>query len=58
MDMQPSAPSKFVWIAGMILGILGIIGHFVIIDYLTQYSFTFLLAGFVLLAAGTSVNKF
>jgi hypothetical protein len=56
--MNPSSPSKYVWIAGMILGILGIIGHYVIIDYLTQYSFPLLLAGFVLLAAGTSVKKF
>jgi hypothetical protein len=56
--MNPSSPSKYVWIAGMIIGILGIIGHFVIIDYLTQYSFPFLLAGFVLLAVGTSVKKF
>lgn len=57
-SMKPSAPSKYVWIGGMIFGIAGIIGHFVYIDFLTSYSFPFLLAGFVLLAAGTSVNKF
>ena len=57
MTMKPSAPSKYVWIAGMILGIIGIIGHFVYIEYLTSNSFPFLIAGFVLLAAGTSVKN-
>jgi hypothetical protein len=57
-SMNPSAPSKYVWIAGMISGIIGIIGHFVYIEYLTSNSFAFLLAGFVLLAVGTSVKKF
>jgi hypothetical protein len=56
--MNPSVSSKYIWLAGMIFGIVGNIGHFVYIDYLASYSFSFLLAGFVLLAAGTSVKKF
>ncbi len=56
--MKPSAPSKYVWIIGLILGITGIIGHFVFIDFITEYSFEMLAAGFALLAAGTSVKEF
>jgi hypothetical protein len=56
--MKPSAPSKYVWALGLIFGITGIIGHFVYIDYITEYSFPLLLAGFVLLAIGTSVKEF
>ncbi|ERM80990.1 hypothetical protein P872_11935 [Rhodonellum psychrophilum GCM71 = DSM 17998] len=52
--MKASAPSKFVWIIGLILGIAGIIGHFTSIDFITANSFNLLLAGFILLALGTS----
>jgi len=52
--MKASAPTKFVWIIGLILGILGIIGHFTSIDFITPNSFYLVLAGFVLLALGTS----
>ena len=55
--MLPSAPSKFVWIIGLILGILGIIGHFVSVDFLTTYNYWLLLAGFVLLALGTTFRE-
>ena len=55
--MLPSAPSKFVWIIALILGILGIIGHFVSVDFLTTYNYWFLLAGFVLLALGTTFKE-
>jgi len=53
-NMKPSTPSKYVWIIGLILGILGIIGHFIFIDFLSAYNYPLLLAGFVLLAAGTT----
>ena len=56
-SMKPSAPSKYVWIFGLILGILGIIGHFVNVDYLTEYNYPLLIAGFVLLAAGTTFKE-
>jgi hypothetical protein len=52
--MEPSAPAKIVWILGIILGIVGITGHFVSIDILSEISYWLLLAGFVLLAIGTS----
>ncbi len=55
--MKPTAPSKYVWIIGLILGILGIIGHYVSIDFLSTYNYALLLAGFVLLAAGTTFKE-
>lgn len=55
--MKPSAPSKYVWIFGIILGILGIIGHYAYIEFLSPYNYTLLLAGFVLLAVGTSFKQ-
>jgi hypothetical protein len=51
---NPSAPNKITWLAGLILGILGIIGNFAQVDYLTEYSFTLLLIGFIFLAVGTT----
>lgn len=54
--MKPSAPQKITWIIGLICGILGILGHFTQIEFLTEYSFTLLLVGFVALALGTSLK--
>ncbi|MFV5691558.1 hypothetical protein ACM55K_06010 [Flavobacterium sp. LT1R49] len=53
---NPSAPKKITWIIGLICGILGIIGHFVHIQILTEYNYTLLLIGFVVLAVGTTVK--
>jgi hypothetical protein len=52
--MSPSTPKKITWIAGLLLGILGIIGHYAHIDILTEHNYILLLVGFVVLAAGTS----
>ncbi len=56
--MKPSAPKKTLWIVALILGILGIVGHFVQVQYLTQYSFELLVGGFGLLALGTTLKGF
>ena len=53
---NPSAPKKITWIIGLICGILGIIGHFAHIQFLSEYSFTLLLVGFLALAIGTTVR--
>jgi len=53
----PSAPSRSVWIIGLILGIIGIIGHFVTVDFLTTYNYCVLFDGFVLLALGTTFKE-
>jgi len=54
---KPSAPTGVVWIIGLILGIIGIIGHFVTIDFISTNNYWFLLAGFVLLALGTTFKE-
>ena len=52
--MKPSAPNKILWIIALIAGVLGIIGHLVSVDFLTQNSIILIISGFVLLAIGTS----
>ena len=46
--MKPSATKKNLWIVALIFGILGIVGHFAQVQYLTQYNFQLLFGGFVL----------
>lgn len=53
----PSAPKKITWIIGLICGILGIVGHYVHIQILTEYNYPLLLIGFAALAAGTSFRE-
>lgn len=52
--MKANAPTTTVWILGLILGILGIVAHYTHIQYASEYSYYLLVAGFVLLAAGTT----
>ena len=53
----PSSPKKITWALGLVLGILGIIGHYVHVDMLSEYSYALLLTGFVILAAGTTLKE-
>ncbi len=52
--MKPSAPKNVVWIIALVAGILGILGHYATIPFATEYNYYLLLAGFVLLALGTT----
>lgn len=54
--MSPSAPKQITWILGLILGVLGIIGHYSQVEILTEHNYLLLLVGFVLLALGTSLK--
>ncbi|WP_200820610.1 hypothetical protein [Algoriphagus boritolerans] len=54
--MKPSAPQKITWIIGILCGILGILGHFAQIQFISEYSFTLLMVGFIALALGTSLK--
>jgi hypothetical protein len=54
--MKPSAPSKPFWILGIVLGLLGILGHFASIDVLSPNAFYLVLGGFILLALGTTLK--
>jgi len=56
--MKLSAPKQEVWIIAVILGILGIIGKFITIPFLTVYAFWFVVVGFVLLALGAFLKGF
>jgi hypothetical protein len=49
----PSAPKKITWIIGLVSGILGIVGHYVDVQILSEYNYPLLLLGFVALAIGT-----
>lgn len=53
----PSAPKKITWIIGLIIGILGILGHFADIKILSEYNYTLLLIGFIVLAIGTTFKE-
>ncbi|RDI54798.1 hypothetical protein [Flavobacterium glaciei] len=53
---NPSAPKKITWIIGLISGILGIIGHYIDVQFLTEHNYILLLIGFFVLAVGTTVK--
>ncbi len=53
----PSSPKRITWIIGLTLGILGIIGHYARVDFLTEYNYALLLAGFIVLAVGTTFRE-
>ena len=55
--MNPSAPKKITWLIGLLCGILGIIGHYVHIEVLSENNYYLLLTGFVVLALGTSFRE-
>jgi hypothetical protein len=51
---MPSSPNKLTWVIALILGIIGIVAHFVSIPVLTDYNYWLLLAGFIVFAVGTT----
>ncbi|MDQ3016766.1 MAG: hypothetical protein M3R25_08650 [Bacteroidota bacterium] len=53
----PSAPNNVLWILALIVGILGILAHYVPIEPLSGYSWEMLLIGFILLVLGTSFRR-
>lgn len=54
---MPSAPNKILWIVALIIGFLGILGHYADIDILSKYNYEMLLIGFILLVIGTAYRK-
>lgn len=54
---MPSAPNQIVWIVALIVGFLGILGHYTDIDILSKYNYEMLLIGFILLVIGTVYRK-
>jgi len=51
--MNLSAPTKPIWIIAAVLGILGLVGHFVSIPVVTPYQFWFVTVGWALLTLAT-----
>jgi hypothetical protein len=51
--MNLSAPKQIVWIIAVVLGVLGILGYFVTIPFISTYAFALLAIGFLLLVLGT-----
>ena len=50
------APGVLTWLVSVLLGGLGIAGHFVAIPLVTAYAFFFLTGGFILLTLGTMIR--
>lgn len=53
MNLRLSAPKVITWWIAVILGVLGLLGHFGTVAVLSEYSFWLVAAGFVLLALAT-----
>ena len=51
--MKLSAPKNTTWYVAVILGVLGILGTFISIPVVSDYTFLLVAVGFVLLALGT-----
>jgi hypothetical protein len=49
--MRLNAPTQMVFLISLALAVLALIGHFVLIPYLTAYQFWLALVGYVMLAA-------
>jgi hypothetical protein len=54
--MALSAPTRPVWIIAIILGILGLLGRFVAIPFVTAYAFWLVAVAFVVLAIATALK--
>lgn len=51
--MKLSKPKVTTWWIAVIVGVLGILAHFIKIPFVSTYSFWFVVFGFVLLAIAT-----
>ncbi|MCG3153694.1 MAG: hypothetical protein DKINENOH_00284 [bacterium] len=55
--MKFNAPTQVVWLIAVILGVLGILGNFAKIAFVTPNAFWLVTVGFVLLAIGTMYKR-
>ena len=53
----PSAPGKILWIVALIIGILGILVHYIHVNELSKYYYEMLLIGYLMLVIGTTFRK-
>lgn len=54
--MTLNAPKKNVWLVSVIVGVLGLVGFFVAIPFVSTYAFWFVTVGFALLALSTMLK--
>jgi hypothetical protein len=54
--MKTNAPKFMVWVVGVGIGVLGILGYFVAIPFVTLHAFWFVVVGFVILALGSVIK--
>jgi len=52
--MKLSAPKQMVWMVALIVGVLGVLGNFVAIPFVTANAFWFVTVGFAALVLGTA----
>ena len=55
--MNLSAPKKITWWIAVILGVLGILGTFVSLPFVSANAFWFVAVGFILLALATFLKN-
>jgi len=53
MKLNLSAPKQWTWLVALVLAVLGVLGYFVQIPFLSAADFWLVLLGFVLLLLGT-----
>jgi len=58
MRIKLNAPKQIVWLIALILGVLGILGALVDIPIATDYSFWFVVIGWLLLIIATVAKGF
>lgn len=56
--MRLTPPKKWVFWVSVILGLLGLIGKLVAIQFVSAYAFWFVLVGLALLALGNALKGF
>jgi hypothetical protein len=54
--MKLNAPTQALWLIAVILGVLGIVGKFVTVAFVSTYAFWLLAIGFVVLMFGTMMK--
>jgi len=56
--MKLNAPKQVTWWIAVVLGVLGLIGTFVAIPFVSGYAFWFVFVAFLLLALATFLEGF
>ncbi|MBU4252967.1 MAG: hypothetical protein ABIJ57_04420 [Pseudomonadota bacterium] len=56
--MKLSSPKKIVWFLSILFAVVGIIGFFITIPFVTTYAFYFVAVGWLLLFLGTALKGF